>query len=41
MSNRKLAAAGFDMPAWQDAVQRWLAASEVEGAEARRSGTAI
>jgi dTDP-4-dehydrorhamnose reductase len=25
LSNRKLAAAGFEMPAWQDAVQRWLA----------------
>ena len=26
LSNRKLAAAGFTMPPWQDAVQRWLAA---------------
>jgi dTDP-4-dehydrorhamnose reductase len=26
LSNRKLAAAGFPMPAWQDAVRRWLAA---------------
>ncbi len=26
LSNRKLAAAGFAMPAWQDALQRWLAA---------------
>ena len=26
LSNRKLAAAGFDMPSWQDAIQRWLAA---------------
>ncbi|HYS24473.1 MAG TPA: NAD(P)-dependent oxidoreductase [Vicinamibacterales bacterium] len=26
LSNRKLAAAGFEMPAWQDALQRWLAA---------------
>jgi dTDP-4-dehydrorhamnose reductase len=26
LSNRKLAGAGFDMPAWQDALQRWLAA---------------
>ena len=26
LSNRKLAAAGFEMPSWQDAVQRWLAA---------------
>jgi len=25
LSNRKLAGAGFDMPAWQDALQRWLA----------------
>lgn len=25
LSNRKLAAAGFAMPAWQDALQRWLA----------------
>ena len=25
LSNRKLASAGFDMPTWQDAVQRWLA----------------
>ena len=25
LSNRKLAAAGFDMPSWQDALQRWLA----------------
>ena len=25
LSNRKLAAAGFEMPAWQDAVRRWLA----------------
>jgi dTDP-4-dehydrorhamnose reductase len=25
LSNRKLAAAGFEMPAWQDALQRWLA----------------
>lgn len=26
LSNRKLAAAGFEMPAWQDALERWLAA---------------
>jgi dTDP-4-dehydrorhamnose reductase len=26
LSNRKLAAAGFAMPAWQDALRRWLAA---------------
>ena len=26
LSNRKLAAAGFMMPAWQDALRRWLAA---------------
>jgi len=26
LSNRKLASAGFVMPAWQDALQRWLAA---------------
>ena len=26
LSNRKLAAAGFEMPAWQDGLQRWLAA---------------
>lgn len=25
LSNRKLAAAGFEMPPWQDALQRWLA----------------
>jgi dTDP-4-dehydrorhamnose reductase len=25
LANRKLAAAGFDMPAWQDAVARWIA----------------
>ena len=25
LSNRKLAAAGFEMPTWQDALQRWLA----------------
>lgn len=25
LSNRKLAAAGFHMPSWQDAVRRWLA----------------
>jgi hypothetical protein len=25
LSNRKLAAAGFAMPAWQDALRRWLA----------------
>lgn len=25
LSNRKLAAAGFPMPSWQDAVRRWLA----------------
>jgi dTDP-4-dehydrorhamnose reductase len=25
LSNRKLAAAGFEMPAWQDALRRWLA----------------
>src|SRR5258705_451500 len=36
LSNRKLAGAGFDMPAWQDALQRWFAArspaaSGVEG----------
>jgi dTDP-4-dehydrorhamnose reductase len=24
LSNRKLAAAGFQMPAWQDALRRWL-----------------
>ncbi|HVQ13042.1 MAG TPA: hypothetical protein VMS40_05605, partial [Vicinamibacterales bacterium] len=54
LSNRKLAGAGFDMPAWQDALQRWLAVRSpapsgveglapggVDGAEARRSGTAI
>ena len=27
LSNRKLAAAGFAMPAWQDALRRWLAVS--------------
>lgn len=26
LSNQKLAGAGFDMPAWQDALQRWLVA---------------
>lgn len=26
LSNRKLAAAGFQMPSWQNAVERWLAA---------------
>ena len=26
LSNRKLAAAGFTMPPWQDALQRWLGA---------------
>lgn len=26
LANRKLAAAGFDMPPWQDALARWLAA---------------
>ena len=26
LSNRKLAAAGFTMPSWQDALRRWLAA---------------
>ena len=46
LSNRKLAGAGFDMPAWQDALQRWLAVrslapSGVEAAEARQSRTAI
>jgi len=51
LSNRKLAAAGFDMPAWQDALQRWLAvrggssraASTCfpSGVEGRRSRTAI
>ena len=25
LSNKKLAAAGFEMPAWQDALRRWLA----------------
>jgi dTDP-4-dehydrorhamnose reductase len=25
LSNRKLASAGFEMPAWQDALRRWLA----------------
>jgi dTDP-4-dehydrorhamnose reductase len=25
LSNRKLAAAGFEMPSWQDAIHRWLA----------------
>jgi dTDP-4-dehydrorhamnose reductase len=41
LSNRKLAAAGFEMPAWQDAVRRWLASrgrfapSGVEGRAAR------
>jgi dTDP-4-dehydrorhamnose reductase len=24
LDNRKLAAAGFPMPAWQDALRRWL-----------------
>lgn len=28
LSNRKLAAAGFQMPTWRDALQRWLAAGE-------------
>lgn len=28
LANRKLAAAGFDMPSWQDALGRWLAARE-------------
>jgi dTDP-4-dehydrorhamnose reductase len=41
LSNRKLAAAGFEMPAWQDALQRWLstrgrlAPSGVEGSADR------
>jgi dTDP-4-dehydrorhamnose reductase len=26
LSNRKLAAAGFEMPSWQDALERWIAA---------------
>lgn len=26
LSNRKLAAAGFEMPSWQDALKRWIAA---------------
>ena len=26
LSNRKLAAAGFTMPSWQDALRRWLGA---------------
>ena len=29
LSNRKLAAAGFEMPAWQDALSRWLARRRV------------
>ena len=28
LSNRKLAAAGFTMPTWQDALTRWLAATD-------------
>jgi dTDP-4-dehydrorhamnose reductase len=39
LSNRKLAAAGFEMPTWQDALQRWLA---VRGRAPRaEAGTAI
>jgi dTDP-4-dehydrorhamnose reductase len=29
LSNRKLAAAGFEMPSWRDALRRWLAARAV------------
>jgi dTDP-4-dehydrorhamnose reductase len=31
LSNRKLAAAGFAMPAWQDALHRWLAGAAASG----------
>ena len=29
LSNRKLAAAGFRMPSWQDALHRWCASREL------------
>jgi dTDP-4-dehydrorhamnose reductase len=32
LSNRKLAAAGFQMPAWQDALDRYLSVMETRGA---------
>ena len=31
LSNAKLTAAGFPMPAWQDAIQRWLAPMATAG----------
>jgi len=37
LSNRKLAAAGFTMPTWQDALRRWLAARGRPAAEGRVS----
>jgi dTDP-4-dehydrorhamnose reductase len=37
LSNRKLAAAGFEMPSWQDALQRWLG---VRGGASRAADSA-
>ena len=37
LSNRKLAAAGFEMPSWQDALQRWLG---VRGGASRATDSA-
>lgn len=40
LSNRKLADAGFAMPAWQDALRRWLAARGGPAAQGRVSFSA-
>lgn len=39
LANRRLAAAGFPMPTWQDALRRWLAAPAAGGRHGRMDGT--
>ena len=40
LSNRKLAAAGFTMPTWQDALTRWLAATDHPAGRMNKIGRA-
>jgi len=35
LANEKLAAAGYAMPAWQDALARWLASRDVAATDVR------